>query len=649
MANGGDDIPDYRTTETEGGPSHAQDEDNPITIGSTVDTESDALPNATATGDDNNGSDDEDGVFVTGTTDALNGADIIANVGSNYSIDVVVDARAPVTVNNSAATITGVAYRDYDLDGTQKPATQNATGTGQAGGEPGIGGVTVNAYDADGNLVTSATTSSDLATLGQYTLNIPAGAESKLRLEFVAPDGLEAGGNATGEGSLDRFVDTLNDSVNEIDVALNNPGEYLGNTNPYLFTSCFVIGDQVSSTNEHVLVAYRYDGSTPDNNPISLADADEVGSVYGLDFESKSQNIYASTYTKTHTGYGPGGAGAIYQIPITDLNNAAAGTPTEYVDLNAIFGAGTVSGVTRNYGSDPNNWLRDNAGFQGVGKTSLGDLDITEDGKYIMVVNLEDKRLYAIPTSGALNSTTIKRFDIPNPNTGAREDDIRPFGLGINDGKVYVGMVDSAQSTGNRADLNAYVYEFDFDTDTATGTFTNTPVLTHDLNYDRGDAWDSRGISADWQPWQDDFSQFTDGDRTDGYHSADEGTGRYHWLEGAQPMLSDIEFDNGSMILGFRDRLADQAGANTLNPVDPSDPTEYYVFQAGDILRAAPSGSGEFNVESGGTVDDGFGGTLTSDPIPIIMKVLVVENSTYDNFGGHQQQSLGSLASSSRF
>ena len=650
LANGGDDIPDYRTTETEGGPSHAQDENSPLTIGSTVDTESDVLPNATATGDDTNGTpDDEDGVFVAGTTDALNGADIIANVGNNYSIDVVVDARAPVTSNPDAVTINGVAYRDYDLDGTQKPATQNATGTGQAGGEPGIGGVTVNAYDADGNLVTSATTSNVPATLGQYTLNIPAGTESKLRLEFVAPDGLEAGGNATGEGSLNRFVDTLNDSVNEIDVALSNPGEYIGNTNPYLFTSCFVIGDQVSSTNEHVLVAYRYDGSTPDNNPIFLADADEVGSVYGLDFESNSQNIYASTYTKTHAGYGPGGAGAIYQIPITDLNNATAGTPTEYVDLNAIFGAGTVSGVTRDYGSDPNNWLRDNDGFQGVGKTSLGDLDITEDGKYIMVVNLEDKRLYAIPTSGALNSTTIKRFDIPNPNTGAREDDIRPFGLGINDGKVYVGMVDSAQSTGNRADLNAYVYEFDFDTDTATGTFTNTPVLTHDLNYDRGDAWDSRGISANWQPWQDDFSQFTDGDDTDGYHSApedqdpnDANPNRYNWLEGAQPMLSDIEFDNGSMILGFRDRLADQAGANTLNPVDPSDPTEYYVFQAGDILRAAPSGTGEFNVESAGSVDDGFGGTLTSSRI--------ANNEGpgggefyFDNFGGHQQQSLGSL------
>ena len=639
LINNGNDIPDYRTTEADGGASHAQDEDSAITIGSTVDTESDALPNDTATGDDNNG-DDEDGVFVAGTTDALNGADIIANVGSSYSIDVVVDAEAPVATNSNAVDITGIAYRDYDLNGTQKPATTGANG--QAGGEPGIGGITVNAYD-DNGIVASAITSNDPTTLGQYTLNIPANAQSKLRLEFIAPD-VEAGGSGEGEGSLVRFVDTLNDPVSEIDVALNNPGEYVGNTNPYLFTSCFVIGDQVSSTNEHTLVAYRYDGSTPDNNPIFLADADEIGSVYGLDFERNSQNIYASTYTKTHAGYGPGGAGAVYQIPITDLNSATAGTPTEYVDLNNIFGAGTVTGVTRNYGSDPNNWLRDNAGFQGVGKTSLGDLDITEDGKYIMVVNLEDKRLYAIPTSGALNSSTIKRFDIPNPNTGAREADIRPFGLGINDGKIYVGMVDSAQSTGNRADLQAYVYEFDFDSDTATGTFNNTPVVTHGLDYPRGDAWDSRGISADWQPWQDDFSEFTDGDRTDGYHTEPEATtnSRYNWLEGAQPMLSDIEFDNGSMILGFRDRLADQSGSNVFNPVDPNDLTEYYVFQAGDILRAAPNGSGGFNVESGGTVDDGFGGTLSSS------------NTTnnegpgggefyYDNFGGHEQQSLGSL------
>ncbi|PID34141.1 MAG: hypothetical protein CR976_01855, partial [Thiotrichales bacterium] len=71
-------------------------------------------------------------------------------------------------------------------------------------------------------------------------------------------------------------------------------------------------------------------------------------------------------------------------------------------------------------------------------------------------------------------------------------DDVRPMGLGVNDGKVYVGMVCSAESTvsglpiggsdarkGDSDKLLGYVYVWD-------GAANFSLVLEFPLNYERG-------------------------------------------------------------------------------------------------------------------------------------------------------------------
>jgi hypothetical protein len=147
--------------------------------------------------------------------------------------------------------------------------------------------------------------------------------------------------------------------------------------------------------------------------PTVLATNNQIGTVYGQAWDQTAGAIYVSAYTKRKTKFGPNGTGAIYKIANA---NGTPSTPALFVDLNAIFGANTA-------GSDPHpsattNWFDDGATKQHVGKIALGDLDISKDFKYLYTVNLVDRTLYIIPTSGALNSTTIKRIQIPTSVPG---------------------------------------------------------------------------------------------------------------------------------------------------------------------------------------------------------------------------------------
>src|SRR5207245_555284 len=62
----------------------------------------------------------------------------------------------------------------------------------------------------------------------------------------------------------------------------------------------------------------------------------QVGATFGLAQDPQSQAIFAAAFTKRHSGYGPGGTGAIYKIDPATISS------TLLVDLNAVFGPGTV-------------------------------------------------------------------------------------------------------------------------------------------------------------------------------------------------------------------------------------------------------------------------------------------------------------------
>ncbi len=66
----------------------------------------------------------------------------------------------------------------------------------------------------------------------------------------------------------------------------------------------------------------------------------------------------------------------------------------------------------------------DSAAYSQVGKLSLGDLEISDDGRYLYSVNLYDKKLYEIdltnpkePIAPVVSNAKkkIRSFNIPNP------------------------------------------------------------------------------------------------------------------------------------------------------------------------------------------------------------------------------------------
>src|SRR5699024_2565950 len=117
--------------------------------------------------------------------------------------------------------------------------------------------------------------------------------------------------------------------------------------------------------------------------------------------------------------------------------------------------------------------------FDQVGKTSLGELEVTNDNQYLFVTNLNDQRVYVYDAMAADGDDALQgSYAIPNPCEV--QSDWRPFGEGVGLDTDYVGGVCSAQSTQDPDDLRAVIYQFD----PASGF--GDIVLDQSLAYERG-------------------------------------------------------------------------------------------------------------------------------------------------------------------
>ncbi|MCX6044662.1 MAG: SpaA isopeptide-forming pilin-related protein [Chloroflexi bacterium] len=482
---------------------------------------------------------------------------------------LVEPARIAYAATCVGTTITGTAFRDYNATGAKDPD------------ESGIGGIIVTAYAANGAVASCETT-----TTGAYGID-PAGA-FPVRLEFTLPANghlnfLQPGVNGPGSGTTVTF---LNAPATGINIGFNNPAQFCGvNSTPDLATSCYVFGEQnnnPSGVNKDSNVFYSFPytaGSTDLANepavrnplPTQRAKAQEIGATWGLAWNPLSQTIYAAAFMKRHVGFGPHGPGAIYQLP-------TVGAPTLFYDFGALAGADPhpQPGATcLSLGHNPNNtnancWLNDSNAFDAVGKVGFGDLEISDDFKTLYGVNLAANTLMAIPVA---NPAAVVSIPVPVP-ASCPAADLRPFGLGVNDGVVYLGLVCSAESSQDRTKLRAYVYAY------ANGAFAATPTLDIPLTYDRG------ASNLQWQYWLN-RTTFNKNNPT-------QAGGKW-----AQPWLTDITFDHGDMILGFRDRNGDLFGTVAGGP-DPADTQNYSSIARGDILRACANGNGGWSLESNG-------------------------------------------------
>jgi hypothetical protein len=591
---------------------------------------------------------------------------------------------------NPAGTITGLVFDDINANARFDPPTTAPTasgvGTYPVGGDTGIAGVTVLAFNSAGTQVAQATTAAD----GTYTLDTGT-TTGPYRIQFVnIPPGAVAGpvSNPTaGAGVTGPTVQFVQDGgATGVNLGVVFPGSIAGSDNPLLFTAVYRFGNPLDPSNPNaddpVIISFPWNAGaqvgTPDANgntipptittpngtkdPATLPNQYQVtipysavGTVLGMGFNPTTAQLYAADYMKRHTGFGLGdggvvSTGAIYSIQtpppgsnqtvqtatlLVDLNTAVTSTKGGVPTAGANYRVGYTSeqnyvtdGMVRTLGAtdpnDPTHLLNpQDQGWDAVGKLSLGGLDVMPDGSRLFVMNLFDRQLYSVPLNpdGTANVAGITRYVLPVPGsvTGVNGSnplgDLRPFAVQYYNGKIYVGAVNSAESTDVYTDLGAgsngvhrigvsswdpsklraYVFVFD----PATNTFSQTPVVDISLDYARGEV--DPGIPAAWNPWTSVLPQSTP--------NFPNGIPKGAF---PQPMLSSIAFDAaGNITLGLRDRSGDQFGN-----VAPADPTLantsvqdfFFGIPAGDILKVNLTPTGYVLEENGtGPTGDGPG------------------------------------------
>ncbi len=597
----------------------------------------------------------------------------------------IATAMAPPYYGASAAvttggTIGGVVFQDFNANGKLDTTTK-------AGAvDVGIGGVTLKitcvkdtgpdnivgtADDVAADPITTVT-KSDVATLGQWaivTTSLPCRVE--IDQTQAALTGFQEGAHGTGVGQAGSSVQFISTATTSLNFGFNKPNDFCQD-NPKLVENCFVYGDQVKGVSAKLSVLKNFNygaygslfSANNTENPVNMANAADIGTTFGLAYNRVTKTVYASAMHKVYAGFGPGGPGAIYGISATsdtansttvttvtsapaasangvaNSNGAAANSATKTVTTTTNVPAATVFATIPEAGTDARSafvpnvdltagvWIADPT-WDTVGKSSLGDIEISEDGSTLWVVNLNNRKLYPVDLvtkPGAVGTPVAIPLAAGAAVTCAASD-VRPYGLGQKAGLIYVGEVCSAQSTAKAADLRMYVYTFD----PKALTFSAKPVFESSLVFKRGQPGNGCGVggvtAGDWHPWA----------TTDTY-AVKSGSA----CANTQPILSDIVFDNNDMILGFRDRFGDQASED--------HPLGHEGVSAGDILRACGNPAAGWKLEANatcGTITTKGAGNNQGPGSAAVGTAAVTYGEYYYNeqfSGNHGETSMGGLA-----
>lgn len=482
--------------------------------------------------------------------------------------------------------VKGVVFRDFDSNGIRSDTLPV---------EVGVEGVRVLAFVEQNTLPISTTTAAD-GTFAFSETSIPAG--KRIRLEFtnLLPGDYNGPYGVASKTSV-QFITAPYDQAN---LGINYPADYCQRTDLQLVTPCYVNGNTQSTTDSDgnpvpadkqpakspALVKFPYEAAgmaSPTNfPPVDLADAGDVGAIWALAYQRRTKKIFSAAVVKRHTSFGPAGPGGLY---ITDI---ASGKTTPFMSVGSIgvdVGEDPHNDPLANLFGDKTQASTDPAAMTAVGRMSFGGMDISEDDKTLYFINLKDRKLYSVaigsPAAVPTSATALQSWNIPDP--GCSFGDFRPWALKMYHGKLYVGVVCSAETSQETNDLKATIYQVD---PTATNVVFNE-VLSFPLNFHRGST-DLTGtcIQYDhWLPWTDVWPTPC-------------GVGNEpYFVMYPQPILSDLEFDDdGSMLIGFTDRFGQLSGmANH----DPAGKGQYNGFTGGDLLKATNQ-NGQFELEQNG-------------------------------------------------
>ena len=417
----------------------------------------------------------------------------------------------------TTAQVSGKVYQDFNANGASGSA------------DFGYQGITVRAFDSNGNLLGTATTDVN----GNYSIPVASGVQ--VRIEFSnLPAGYYSGPYGSFSGTAVQFTTGGTSNVN---LGINDPDNYCQD-NPKLYTPVWTNGNPLGGGNAGTTCAlfqYNYTDNGANPNPSGAGPNatcsglnSQTGALFGLAYQKSTNKLFSSAVLRRHAGFGPLGIGGIY---VTSNASGGGSTTASYVN---------VSNLGINLGADPHTGLpsdktqpnTDPNAYCATGKRGIGDIDISDDGSKLFIVNLFERKVHEITignpavAGNTLTSANVRSWSIPHP--GCSNGDFVPWGLKFYKDKLYVGIVCTGETSQNWNDLVATVYELN----PATGVFTNVISTTTFPNTQR---W--------FSPWN-----------CNGWQSH-------------QSILSDIEFDErGNMTVAMMDRISLQWGRQNLPP-----------------------------------------------------------------------------------
>ncbi len=529
------------------------------------------------------------------------------------------------------AQVSGSVFRDFNGNGVRDAH------------EPLVPGVTIRVYDATNALCAVATSSGSTAP----NYSAPGCGAGPVRVEFILPniptvcldkslDGV-AHGNGTGLSDV-RFVNGNSTNVNFgiLDPTLYSPGS----SGIEVYIPCYVHGDPLppgsdaGSLDWFVGFPYTNSGTTP---PAKKVDGSIIGAVWGTAYSKQAQRIFVSAFLKRHIGLGTLGSGGIYMLtptgstftvtPFYDMDanghrTRAAATAVAYGSGSSfnINLAGTIatflgpvdpltgqpeglgvigSNSERGLPTTPTLPSYDPAAFDQTGKVGLGDIEISDDGRFLFVMNLYSRRLFRLELDNPNAPTSVVNVEsYALPAVSCNNGVLRPFAVKFYRDKVYVGAVCSGENGGvnnvnGTTDLYAYVFKLDNPT-TMSASFDATPVVTFPLNYRKGSA--DGGATDRWYPWSNVAGFFTPIDDR----------------ARPSPILSNIDFsDRGDLMLNFMDRHGNQFGYFNRRFLSSVNTSLIDPVIGGDILISGVNCSGTYTIESNASIIS-IGGLVVS-------------------------------------
>jgi hypothetical protein len=477
----------------------------------------------------------------------------------------------------SIGQVSGTVFRDLDNDGVLDS------------NELPEGGVRVVAFASNGDSITQVITSTTLDGSGDnFSFS---GLTLPVRLEFRNPYYLFPSKGSTGSNI--RFVGAATGAAN---LGLQYP-ESICQSNPDVIVPCFVSGDPEgggTGGSMDALVRFAYNTVGQSTSPTRVASASEIGTVWGSALQRETKKLVLASFLKRHCGLESLGLGGLFTVDL----NTPPGTVAPYINIeNFGINLGSSALAGRTLPASATNASLDPLSFDNVGKIGMGSIDFNDDGSVLWGVNLHTRQIFSfqignpIKPAGSVSSADFESFNIPDPN--CTNGVARPWALEFYQGKVYIGVVCTAESAGGAVgNMFAYVYEFD----PVTEVWNNTPVASFSLDYPKGYVHVLYPLVARWEPWTSTWS---------GLHtSGTAGTPPAPRKMRPQPMLTDIQFDKrGDLVLGFCDRTGHQTGRLQYQTAIPDSTYNGYI--GGDILKLKATGTGTFTLENNGSFTGG--------------------------------------------